>query len=69
MRLAGGEGGGTVLAGGWSPTGELEVTDPAAYRRDPPPNVTLTIVTVEVRITKFLPYPWVFSDNNIGLLQ
>ncbi|VVC86822.1 unnamed protein product [Leptidea sinapis] len=47
MRLMGGEDGGTVMSGTWSPTEGLEVTDPAAYRRDPPPNVTLTVVTVE----------------------
>lgn len=49
MRLAGGEGGGSVVAGQWSPGEGLVVTDPAAYMRDPPPNVTLTVVTVEVR--------------------
>ncbi|KOB66060.1 Glutamate receptor, ionotropic kainate 1 [Operophtera brumata] len=48
MRLSGGEGGGTVLAGHWTPGEGLAITDPAAYKRDPPPNVTLTVVTVEV---------------------
>lgn len=48
MRLSGGEKGGIVLSGHWNPTEGLAVTDPAAYKRDPPPNVTLTVVTVEV---------------------
>lgn len=51
MRLVGGEDGRTVMSGTWSPNEGLEVTDPAAYRRDPPPNVTLTVVTVEVNRT------------------
>lgn len=37
-----------VVAGTWSPSEGLTVSDPAAYKRDPPPNVTLTVVTVEV---------------------
>lgn len=48
MRLSGGEKGGMVVAGTWSPSEGLTVSDPAAYKRDPPPNVTLTVVTVEV---------------------
>ncbi|KAJ0170032.1 hypothetical protein K1T71_014638 [Dendrolimus kikuchii] len=54
-RLSGGEKGGTVLSGVWTPEDGLEVTDPAAYKRDPPPNVTLTVVTVEAsRLLSFI---------------
>jgi hypothetical protein len=48
MRLSGGENGAVVQSGHWSMEEGLKMTDPAAYKRDPPPNVTLTVVTVEV---------------------
>lgn len=60
MRLSGGEGGGTVLAGHWTPNEGLAITDPAAYKRDPPPNVTLTVVTVEVS-TSIKASPQIFA--------
>lgn len=48
MRIFPESEGGKALSGYWTPKDGLEITDPAAYRRDPPPNVTLTVVTVEV---------------------
>ncbi|GBP90060.1 Glutamate receptor ionotropic, kainate 2 [Eumeta japonica] len=50
MRLTGGDSGRMTVAGHWTPSGGLAITDPAAYKRDPPPNVTLTVVTVEASL-------------------
>ncbi|XP_050676373.1 glutamate receptor ionotropic, kainate 2 [Leptidea sinapis] len=63
MRLMGGEDGGTVMSGTWNPTEGLEVTDPAAYRRDPPPNVTLTVVTVEEKPYVMVKEGWNLQGN------
>ncbi|XP_048485931.1 glutamate receptor ionotropic, kainate 2 [Plutella xylostella] len=63
MRLAGGEGGGSVVAGHWSPKEGLAVTDPAAYMRDPPPNVTLTVVTVEEKPYVMVKEGWNLQGN------
>ncbi|CAH4035980.1 unnamed protein product [Pieris brassicae] len=63
MRLVGGEDGGTVMSGTWSPDEGLEVTDPAAYRRDPPPNVTLTVVTVEEKPYVMVKEGWNLQGN------
>nr|QZH55025.1 ionotropic glutamate receptor 3 [Achelura yunnanensis] len=63
MRLSGGENGGAVLAGHWSEDDGLTVTDPAAYKRDPPPNVTLTIVTVEEKPYVMVKEGWNLQGN------
>ncbi|KAG6439585.1 hypothetical protein O3G_MSEX000898, partial [Manduca sexta] len=63
MRLTGGEAGGTVLSGQWTPTEGLLITDPAAYRRDPPPNVTLTVVTVEEKPYVMVKEGWNLQGN------
>ncbi|XP_041988806.1 glutamate receptor ionotropic, kainate 2-like isoform X2 [Aricia agestis] len=63
MRLEGGENGGAVLAGTWTPDDGLVVTDPAAYRRDPPPNVTLTVVTVEEKPYVMVKEGWNLQGN------
>ncbi|XP_028034359.1 glutamate receptor ionotropic, kainate 2 isoform X2 [Bombyx mandarina] len=63
MRLSGGETGGTVLAGEWRPGEGLVITDPAAYRRDPPPNVTLTVVTVEEKPYVMVKEGWNLQGN------
>ncbi|KAL0853117.1 hypothetical protein ABMA27_012883 [Loxostege sticticalis] len=63
MRLSGGESGGAVLAGHWGPEEGLTITDPAAYRRDPPPNVTLTIVTVEEKPYVMVKEGWNLQGN------
>ncbi|XP_059056605.1 glutamate receptor ionotropic, kainate 2 [Achroia grisella] len=63
MRLSGGEDGGVVLSGHWTPGEGLEVTDPAAYRRDPPPNVTLTVVTVEEKPYVMVKDGWNLQGN------
>ncbi|XP_069363770.1 glutamate receptor ionotropic, kainate 2 isoform X3 [Maniola hyperantus] len=63
MRLTGGEHGGAVLAGHWAPGDGLQVTDPAAYRRDPPPNVTLTVVTVEEKPYVMVKEGWNLQGN------
>ncbi|CAG4981440.1 unnamed protein product [Colias eurytheme] len=60
---AGGRDGGTVMSGTWNPTDGLEVTDPAAYRRDPPPNVTLTVVTVEEKPYVMVKEGWNLQGN------
>ncbi|OWR42584.1 glutamate receptor ionotropic kainate 2 like protein [Danaus plexippus plexippus] len=52
-----------VLAGHWTKDGGLEVTDPAAYRRDPPPNVTLTVVTVEEKPYVMVKEGWNLQGN------
>ncbi|CAH2062145.1 unnamed protein product, partial [Iphiclides podalirius] len=63
MRLVGGEGGGVALAGHWAPGEGLQLTDPAAYRRDPPPNVTLTVVTVEEKPYVMVKEGWNLQGN------
>ncbi|KAI8426774.1 hypothetical protein MSG28_014462 [Choristoneura fumiferana] len=63
MRLVGGEKGRTVVSGHWSPSGGLAITDPAAYKRDPPPNVTLTIVTVEEKPYVMVKEGWNLAGN------
>ncbi|XP_053623166.1 glutamate receptor ionotropic, kainate 2 [Plodia interpunctella] len=63
MRLSGGERGGVVMSGHWVPGGGLGVTDPAAYRRDPPPNVTLTVVTVEEKPYVMVKEGWNLQGN------
>ncbi|KAH9630559.1 hypothetical protein HF086_016063 [Spodoptera exigua] len=60
MRLTGGEKGGMVVSGHWTPGEGLAITDPAAYTRDPPPNVTLTVVTVEATSTRIVGGIWWF---------
>ncbi|XP_045456994.1 glutamate receptor ionotropic, kainate 2 [Melitaea cinxia] len=63
MRLSGGEGGKVVRAGGWAPDQGLVISDPAAYRRDPPPNVTLTVVTVEEKPYVMVKEGWNLQGN------
>ncbi|XP_049883577.1 glutamate receptor ionotropic, kainate 2 [Pectinophora gossypiella] len=63
MRLVGGESGGPVLSGHWSPGEGLTITDPAAYRRDPPPNVTLTVVTREEKPYVMVKEGWNLQGN------
>ncbi|XP_063543877.1 glutamate receptor ionotropic, kainate 2 [Cydia strobilella] len=63
MRLVGGEKGGTVVSGHWNPGDGLTITDPAAYKRDPPPNVTLTIVTVEEKPYVMVKEGWNLQGN------
>ncbi|CAH2100667.1 unnamed protein product [Euphydryas editha] len=63
MRLSGGEGGRVVRAGAWAPDQGLLISDPAAYRRDPPPNVTLTVVTVEEKPYVMVKEGWNLQGN------
>ncbi|XP_072943273.1 glutamate receptor ionotropic, kainate 2 [Epargyreus clarus] len=63
MRIVGGEHGGPVLTGHWNPAEGLVVTDPAAYSRDPPPNVTLTVVTVEEKPYVMVKEGWNLQGN------
>ncbi|XP_063632011.1 glutamate receptor ionotropic, kainate 2 [Cydia splendana] len=63
MRLVGGEKGGTKVSGHWNPGDGLTITDPAAYKRDPPPNVTLTIVTVEEKPYVMVKEGWNLQGN------
>ncbi|XP_061725506.1 glutamate receptor ionotropic, kainate 2 isoform X2 [Cydia pomonella] len=63
MRLVGGEKGGIVVSGHWNPGDGLTITDPAAYKRDPPPNVTLTIVTVEEKPYVMVKEGWNLQGN------
>ncbi|XP_075989373.1 glutamate receptor ionotropic, kainate 2 [Anticarsia gemmatalis] len=63
MRLSGGEKGSTVVSGTWSPADALAVTDAAAYRRNPPPNVTLTVVTVEEKPYVMVKEGWNLQGN------
>nr|XP_049703804.1 glutamate receptor ionotropic, kainate 2 isoform X4 [Helicoverpa armigera]XP_049703805.1 glutamate receptor ionotropic, kainate 2 isoform X4 [Helicoverpa armigera]XP_049703806.1 glutamate receptor ionotropic, kainate 2 isoform X4 [Helicoverpa armigera] len=63
MRLTGGEKGGMVVSGTWSPAEGLAITDPAAYTRDPPPNVTLTVVTVEEKPYVMVKEGWNLQGN------
>ncbi|KAL4714302.1 hypothetical protein ACJJTC_009654 [Scirpophaga incertulas] len=61
MRVVGGEKGYVAVTGHWN--GSLMVTDPAAYRRDPPPNVTLTVVTVEEKPYVMVKEGWNLQGN------
>ncbi|KAJ8705478.1 hypothetical protein PYW08_012524 [Mythimna loreyi] len=63
MRLTGGEKGGMVVSGHWTPSEGLAITDPAAYTRDPPPNVTLTVVTVEEKPYVMVKEGWNLQGN------
>ncbi|CAH0698587.1 unnamed protein product [Spodoptera exigua] len=63
MRLTGGEKGGMVVSGHWTPGEGLAITDPAAYTRDPPPNVTLTVVTVEEKPYVMVKEGWNLQGN------
>ncbi|XP_026332011.1 glutamate receptor ionotropic, kainate 2-like [Hyposmocoma kahamanoa] len=63
MRLKGGEDGGSILSGHWTPNDGLIITDPAAYKRNPPPNVTLTVVTVEEKPYVMVKEGWNLQGN------